>query len=104
MTLNPNQSATLSTQFDPSGLGGDWPAIHHQQLPHGIFHGSQPERNRGGGSLRGEVGLGCAYGSPDRSPVITSSRTKRNTNYRQLNSAAVTETTYVDTTVLNSQT
>jgi fibronectin type 3 domain-containing protein len=26
------------------------------------------------------------------------------TNYQQLNSAAVTETTYVDTTVLNSQT
>jgi hypothetical protein len=106
ITLNPNQTATISVQFDPATAVA--------------FTGQvtiTSNSSTGSSTVIGLTGTGVAvlyqvnltWDAPTSStdPVAGYNVYRApsgSTNYQQLNSAAVTQTTYVDTTVLNSQT
>jgi hypothetical protein len=106
MTLNPNQSATLSTQFDPSVAGA---ATGQLSITSNCSMGSSMGVSLSGTGAAVPYEVNLAWDAPTSSPdPVAGYNVYRapsgSTNYQQLNSAAVTETTYVDTTVLNSQT
>jgi hypothetical protein len=106
ITLNPNQTATISVQFDPATAVA--------------FTGQvtiTSNSSTGSSTVIGLTGTGIAvlyqvnltWDAPTSStdPVAGYNVYRApsgSTNYQQLNSAAVTQTTYADTTVLNSQT
>jgi len=106
MTLNPNQTATISVQFDPATAVA--------------FTGQvtiTSNSSTGSSTVIGLTGTGIAlvyqvnltWNAPASStdPVAGYNVYRApsgSTTYQQLNSTAVTQTTYVDTTVLNSQT
>jgi hypothetical protein len=106
MTLNPNQSATLSTQFDPSVAGA---ATGQLSITSNCSMGSSMGVSLSGTGAAVPYEVNLAWDAPTSSPdPVAGYNVYRapsgSSNYQQLNSAAVTETTYVDTTVLNSQT
>ncbi len=106
LTLNPNQTATLSVQFDPTtatALTGQLTITSNSSTGSSMVIGLS---GTGVGVLY-EVNL--SWDAPTSSPdPVAGYNVYRapsgGTNYQQLNSMTVTQTTYVDTTVLNGQT
>ena len=64
LTLNPNQTATLSVEFDPTAAGAASGSLTiDQQLLHRLLHRDHPHRHRGDSVLiqPGQLDLGCAH-------------------------------------------
>jgi hypothetical protein len=106
MTLNPNQTASLSVQFDPTVAGA---ATGQLSLTSNCSMGSSMEVSLSGmgAAVPYEVNLSWNPPASSTDPVAGYNVYRApsgSTNYQQLNSAAVTGTAYVDTTVLNNQT
>jgi hypothetical protein len=106
ITLNPNQTATISVQFDPTTA-----VAFTGQVTITSNSSSGPSTVIGlsgtGVGVLYEVDLSWDAPTSSTDPVAGYNVYRApsgSTNYQQLNSAAVTQTTYVDTTVLNSQT
>jgi hypothetical protein len=106
ITLNPTQTATISVLFDPItavALTGQITIASNSSAGSPTVIGLT---GTGIGVLY-EVNLTWDAPTSSTDPVAGYNVYRApsgSTNYQQLNSAAVTETTYVDTTVLNSQT
>jgi hypothetical protein len=106
VTLNPNQTASLSVQFDPTVAGA---ATGQLSITSNSSTGSSVVVSLSGmgAAVPYEVNLNWDAPTSSPDPVVGYNVYRApsgSTNYQQLNSAAVTGTAYVDTTVLNNQT
>jgi len=106
VTLNPNQTASLSVQFDPTVAGA---ATGQLSITSNSSTGSSVVVSLSGmgAAVPYEVNLSWNPPASSTDPVVGYNVYRApsgSTNYQQLNSAAVTGTAYVDTTVLNNQT
>ena len=106
ITLNPTQTATISVQFDPTtavALTGQITIASNSST------GSTTVIGLTGTGLTVLYEVNLTWDAPTSStdPVAGYNVYRApsgSTNYQQLNSSAVTQTAYVDTTVLNGQT
>ena len=106
ITLNPNQTATISVQFDPTVAGASTGQL---TITSNCSMGSSMGVSLSGTGVSATYEVNLTWDAPTSSPdPVAGYNVYRapsgSTNYQQLNSAAVTQTTFVDTTVLNSQT
>jgi centrosomal CEP192-like protein len=106
MTLNSNQTASISVQFDPTVAGA---ATGQLSITSNCSMGPSMEVSLSGTGAAVPYEVNLTWDAPTSStdPVAGYNVYRApsgSTNYQQLNSATVTETTYVDTTVLNSET
>ena len=105
MTLNPNQSATLSTQFDPSVAGA---ATGQLSITSNCSMGSSMGVSLSGTGAAVPYEVNLAWDAPTSSPdPVAGYNVYRSpdgaSTYQQLNTAVVTQTSYVDTGVQDGQ-
>ena len=106
ITLNPNQTATISVQFDPTTAVAFTGQV---TITSNSSTGSSTVVGLSGTGIAALYEVNLTWDAPTSStdPVAGYNVYRApsgSTSYQQLNSAAVTQTTYVDTTVLNGQT
>ena len=106
ITLNPNQTATLSVQFDPTVAG----AVTGQlTITSNSSTGSSAVVSLTGTGAAASHQVSLSWNAPTNSadPVAGYNVYRAlsgNSSYTQLNSTAMTQTTYTDTNVTNGQT
>jgi len=106
ITLNPNQTTTISVQFDPLtavALTGQLTITSNSST------GSSKVIGLSGTGVDVSYEVSLTWDAPTSSPdPVVGYNVYRapsgSTNYQQLNSGAVTQTNYIDTTVANGQT
>ena len=106
LTLNPNQTATLSVQFDPSVMAAETGQL---TITSNSSSGTSNVINLSGTGVASSYEASLSWDAPTSStdPVAGYNVYRAlsgSITYEQLNSAAVTQTTYVDTNVQNGQT
>ena len=106
ITLSPNQTATLSAQFDPTVAGA---ATGQLTITSNSSTGSSTGVSLSGTGVSVAYEVNLTWDAPTSSPdPVAGYNVYRapsgSTNYQQINSATVTQTAYADTTVVNSQT
>jgi hypothetical protein len=105
LTLNPNQTATLTVQFDPGAAG----AVTGQlTLTSNSSSGSSTVVSLSGTGVQDSYEVDLSWDAPTSSPdPVAGYNVYRSpsgaSSYQQLNSSVVTQTTYVDTTVQAGQ-
>jgi fibronectin type 3 domain-containing protein len=104
--LNPNQTATLSVQFDPSAAGA---ATGQLTLTSNSSSGSSTVISLSGTGVSVSYEVDLSWDAPTSSPdPVAGYNVYRSpsgaSSYQQLNSSVVTQTTYVDLTVSNGET
>ena len=106
ITLNPNQTATLSVQFDPTVAG----AVTGQlTITSNSSTGSSAVVSLTGTGAAASHQVSLSWNAPVNSPDPVAGydvyrALSGSSTYTQLNSTATTQTTYTDTNVQNSQT
>ncbi len=106
ITLNPNQTATLSVQFDPTVAG----AVTGQlTITSNSSTGSSAVVSLTGTGAAASHQVSLSWNAPVSSPAPVAGydvyrALSGSSTYTQLNSTATTQTTYTDTNVQNSQT
>jgi hypothetical protein len=106
VTLSPNQTATISAQFDPTVAGA---ATGQLTITSNSSTGSSTvvSLSGTGAAVPYQVNLSWSAPASSSDPVAGYNVYRApsgSTNYQQINSAAVTQATYVDSTVLNNLT
>jgi hypothetical protein len=105
LTLNPNQTATLTVQFDPGAAG----AVTGQlTLTSNSSSGSSTVVSLSGTGVQDSYEVDLSWDAPTSSPdPVAGYNVYRSpsgaSSYQQLNSSVVTQTTYADTTVQAGQ-
>jgi hypothetical protein len=105
LTLNPNQTATLNILFDPTATGA---AAGQITVASNSSTGSSTVVSLSGMGIAAAYAVNLAWDPPSTSPdPVAGYNVYRSpsgaSSYVQLNTAVVTQTTYSDTTVKNSQ-
>ncbi|MGA9061103.1 MAG: choice-of-anchor D domain-containing protein, partial [Terracidiphilus sp.] len=104
LTLSPNQTATLSVEFDPTSAGAVSGSL---TITSNSSTGTSDAVSLSGTGVLLEVNLtwDAPSGSPDPVAGYNVYRSPSGaTAYQQLNTSAITQTTYVDTTIQAGQT
>jgi hypothetical protein len=106
VTLNPNQTATVSVQFAPTVTGA---ATGQLTITSNSSKGSSAVVALSGTGAAVSYAVGLSWSTPASSPdPVAGYNVYRSpsgaSSYQQLNTTVVTQTTYVDTGVKNSQT
>ncbi len=106
MTLSPNQTATLSMQFDPTSAGT---ASGQLTITSNSSTGSSAVIGLSGTGVATSYDVDLSWNAPTSStdPVVGYNVYRSlsgSTSYQQLNSAVVTQTAYVDATAQTGQT
>ena len=106
LTLNPNETATLSVQFDPTVAGT---AMGQLTTTSNSSSGTSTVISLSGTGVTVSYDAELSWDAPTSSadPVAGYNVYRAptgSTNYQQLNSVAITQTTYVDSTALSGQT
>jgi hypothetical protein len=105
LTINSNQTATLNVQFDPTTAG---PAIGTLTIVSTSLASPITTVSLSGTGVADSYEVGLSWDAPTSSPdPVAGYNVYRSpsgaSSYQQLNSSAVTQTTYVDTTVQTGQ-
>ena len=106
INLSPNQTATISAQFDPTAAGA---AAGQLTITSNSSKGSSTVVSLSGTGVSATYQVDLNWDSPTSSPdPVAGYNVYRSpsgaSSYQQLNTAAVTQTTYVDTGVQSGQT
>jgi hypothetical protein len=106
VTLNPNQTATLTVQFDPTTAMAFTGQV---TITSNSSKGSSAVVTLSGTGAAVSYQVGLSWSAPASSPdPVAGYNVYRSpsgaTSYQQLNTTVLTQTTYVDTGVLNGQT
>lgn len=106
ITLNPGQSATLSVQFDPTTAGA---ATGQLTITSNSSTASTALVTLSGTGQSVSHSVTLTWNAPSSSPVpVVGYKVYRalggSTSYQQLNASAITQTTYMDSTVQSGQT
>jgi hypothetical protein len=106
VTLNPNQTATVSVQFDPATAVAFTGQV---TITSNSSKGSSTVVTLSGTGAAVSYQVGLSWSAPASSPdPVAGYNVYRSpsgaSSYQQLNTTVVTQTTYVDTGVQNSQT